>query len=170
MAAAKEVLSEISSDNNQNNVGKSEDEATKRCNKASAVKVCVNCFGQFQKSCSKRMPHLLHLEGDRVVCCKSSKPDGDEANFNTFTSDPNKLISNLEQMKVENSILKRLLAEVEDKNAILKEHVQLYKEKVGRLENNLHQQKQHQEKQVLLTSYKNMNKTTTVKQKKIDNQ
>lgn len=112
------LSSKLGSENNAENSEKcknSENSVTGCCGKECRVMVCVNCFLIYHKSCSKRIGKLHKIDENRVICCEGKKE---------------RLIE--EQLKLENDLLRRLVAEMEDKNNILKENNRLLLECLDR--------------------------------------
>lgn len=87
--------------------------AARCCGKKCGVVVCVNCFSIYHKSCGNRMSKLQKIGGSKVICCETKKEDlGIQTGI-------------IDKLQLENSLLKRLLSEMEDKNHILKENNRL---------------------------------------------
>lgn len=78
MAAVDTAIQNNIDDQRVNNKSFEKNEAvTKCCGKPCAVNVCVNCFGVFHKSCSKRV-HLTYLSKNTVICCKKNSEEGQD--------------------------------------------------------------------------------------------
>lgn len=95
----------------------------KCCGKRNSVYVCVNCLGITHKSCAKRMSSNLKVNDDGVtaICC--DRP-----------SEAIRRDEEVKKMSMEIEYLKRLVAEMMDKNDILKLSNGLLMEKTRRLE------------------------------------
>ncbi|KAG5897798.1 hypothetical protein JTB14_011800 [Gonioctena quinquepunctata] len=96
-------------------------------NKKCGVKVCINCFAIYHKSCAKRNQQLKILSENKVICCEKTDNTQDQKQFNE---------SEKEMLQLEIRYLKELLEETRDKNNILNINNSLLLDKVGLLEKN----------------------------------
>ncbi|KAK9885096.1 hypothetical protein WA026_009319 [Henosepilachna vigintioctopunctata] len=93
-------------------------------NRLCNVKVCVNCFSFYHKSCAKRNTNLKILSEGKLICCE--RPDNDkqqEENEETKYDGKKMLL-------MEIRYLKELLKESKDKKEILKLNNSLLLEKI----------------------------------------
>lgn len=87
------------------------------CGKSCAVRVCINCFGRFHKSCSERDTQNKGIEiidESKVRCC-----DTVSGSVNRLNTQAREII----HLKSEIKIYKKLVKEMEDKNKLLMEKV-----------------------------------------------
>lgn len=77
------------------------------------VLLCIKCGAVYHKSCAKKK-NLEYIEGAKVKCCGN---DGESE----VTSDCPIILEN-QMLKKEVSLLNKLIKEMCDKNAILKEN------------------------------------------------
>ena len=92
----------------------------KCCGKKCAVMVCVNCYSVFHNSCSTRLK-IKKLDETKVICCELNPME-------------QKIIDiNYKKLELELQLVKKLMAEMEDKNNILKENNRLLLEKITTL-------------------------------------
>lgn len=117
----------------------SEDQSEKKLNKSYkccknkliSVVVCIYCGSVYHKSCSDRK-NLCIIDETRINCCRSSNPET-KCNITTQESsnENDDIESNIiEWLRNENKLLKNLLAEKDEKYAILLENKKLLDEKI----------------------------------------
>lgn len=105
------------------------------CSKKCTVLVCVNCYSLFHKSCSERMGKKLQkVDEHKVICCEKE---------NIFFDS-----REVHKLQIENRLLSKLITEIEDKNAVLKENNRLLQEKMeGKVDKINKLDKKHKQEQ-----------------------
>ncbi|KAG5897746.1 hypothetical protein JTB14_009631 [Gonioctena quinquepunctata] len=122
MAAASKVFPKSKLENNENNSEKKTTDSVKsNCTKkGSRVLVCINCYGYYHRSC----------DSHKIVCC-DQKPHS----CVQHSSDPDI------NLKMENTLLKELIAEVRNNNYVLRENNGLLLQRIRDLEEKVMTQK-----------------------------
>ncbi|KAG5871324.1 hypothetical protein JTB14_034347 [Gonioctena quinquepunctata] len=100
--------------------------ATRDC----AVSVCVNCFGIYHNRCISKIKRVKSISENKIACCESSMVITENKDSDKF------IIIQLEKDKLEseNTYLKQLIHEVQDKNNILRINNSLLLDKIRYLE------------------------------------
>lgn len=103
-------------------------------NKKCATTICINCGGAFHKSCIQRNKNIEVISDTLIKCCKTNLF---LSGCNQEKLDEASTIIEIEKLKIENLMLKRLLDESENKykllesnNKLLEENKKLLEEKV----------------------------------------
>ncbi|KAG5893372.1 hypothetical protein JTB14_000136 [Gonioctena quinquepunctata] len=114
--------------------------ATRDC----AVSVCVNCFGMYHNSCISKIKRVKSISENKIACCESSMVITENKDSDKF------IIIQLEKDKLEseNTYLKQLIHEVQDKNNILRISNSLLLDKIRYLEEAGNSHKKHVVKNV----------------------
>lgn len=82
-----------------------------------SVLVCIRCYAVFHKSCAKRIQNVRIFSDHRVVCSDcEAKNGGSQSQVN---ENINKGNSSVDTVLLENSYLKQILKEVQEKNDVL---------------------------------------------------
>lgn len=102
---------------------------TKKC----AIVVCISCGGVYHKSCTNRINNL-HVISDTIVNCCKPVPSLDSKIAHSPGKVEEASTIELENLKIENRMLKRLLEEVEIKNKLLESNKNLLEENKKLLE------------------------------------
>lgn len=96
----------------------------KCCSKKLTTIVCVSCYSMFHVSCKERLPRGEKIDDNRIICCgKSIKSPGEGHEGHDKNDQKGKNIKT--SLELEIAYLKKLVAEMEDKNLILKENNRL---------------------------------------------
>lgn len=97
----------------------------KCCGKSTKIVVCASCSGVFHASCAKRQSAVKFVSAGVITCCSDSSriPVKENESLLLIKAENNKL-------QIENHLLRQLIDEMRDKNAILQENNGLLCEKI----------------------------------------
>lgn len=144
----------MADDEDQQNDSDSQKGAFLCCRKKCLVVVCINCTGVFHKSCVLRNKNYEIISDSLIKCCEPNPSTDDQVhdNLNQASS------YEVQKLKFENIMLKKLLEASESKfqflqnnNKLLEENKKLLEEKIELIKNEFE------------INTKNVNKTTQIK-------
>lgn len=98
----------------------------KCCGRECRVYQCINCRSMFHKSCADRLKNIKVVGDCKIECCEPKTITGEDKDFEITIL---KLKSENERLQMENRYLRELVEETKDKNYILKQNNELWKDR-----------------------------------------